>query len=121
MRFADRIKEPFRPTIESGIDMQVVGVRSIVPIANTKLFVSKVYNGVQDFNVVTNLTTLKAGMKVGVAFLPPAIIGGEVSEAMYLGDEEYPEEVKYGTPIYENADFDGVRNILKQEFMKKGK
>jgi len=121
MRFADRLKEPFRPTIESGIDMQVVGVRNIVPIPNTKLYVSKVYNGAEDFTVVTNLTTLKAGMKVGVAFLPPAIFGGEVSEAMYLGDEEYPEDVKYGTPIYENADFDGVRNILKVEFMKKSK
>ncbi len=121
MRFADRLKEPFRPTIEAGIDMQVVGVRNIVPIPNTKLFVSKVYNGTQDFNVVTNLTTLKAGMKVGVAFLPPAVIGGEVSEAMYLGDEEYPEDVKYGTPIYEDAHFDGVRNILKVEFMKKSK
>lgn len=121
MRFPDRLKEPYRPTIEAGIDMQVVGVRNIVPIPGTKLFVSKVYNGTEDFNVVTNLTTLKAGMKVGVAFLPPAVVGGEVSEAMYLGDEEYPEDVKYGTPIYENADFAGVRNILKQEFMKKSK
>lgn len=121
MRFADRLKEPFRPTIEAGIDMQVVGVRNIIPIPNTKLYVSKVYNGVEDFNVVTNLTTLKAGMKVGVAFLPPAVIGGEVSEAMYLGDEEYPEDVKYGTPIFVDADFDGVRNILKQEFLKKSK
>ena len=120
-RFPERLKEPFRPTIEAGIDMQVVGVRNIVPIAGTKLFVSKAYNGSEDFTVVTNLTTLKAGMKVGVAFLPPAVIGGEVSEAMYLGDEEYPEDVKYGTPIFENADFDGVRNILKVEFMKKSK
>ena len=121
MRLPERIKEPFRPTIESGIDMQVVGVRSIIPIEGTNLFVSKVYNGKEDFNVVTNLKTLKAGMKVGVAFLPAALVGGEVSEAMYLGDEEYPEDVTYGTPIYEDADFGGVRNILKQEFMKKSK
>lgn len=121
MRFPDRLKEPFRPTIEAGIDMIVVGVRSIVPIPGTNLFSSKVYDGNQDFNVVTNLTTLKAGMKVGVAFLPAASVGGEVSEAMYLGDNEYPEDVSYGTPIYEGADFGGVRNILKQEFMKKGK
>ena len=121
IRFPDRLKEPFRPTIEAGIDMQVVGIRNIVPIPDTKLFVSKVYNGTEDFTVVTNLTTLKAGMKVGVAFLPPAMFGGEVSEAMFLGDEEYPEDVSYGTPIYEGADFGGVRNILKQEFMKKSK
>lgn len=121
MRLADRIKEPFRPTIESGIDMQVVGIRSIIPIEGTKLFASKVFNGKEDFNVVTNLQTLKQGMKVGVAFLPAALVGGEVSEAMYLGDEEYPEEVTFGTPIYEGADFGGVRNILKQEFMKKSK
>ena len=67
-----RIKEPFRPTIESGIDMQVVGIRSIIPIEGTKLFVSKVFNGDEDFNVVTNLQTLKQGMKVGIAFLPAA-------------------------------------------------
>ena len=119
MRFPERLKEPFRPTIESGIDMQVVGIRSIVPIPGTKLFSSKVYNGKQDFNVVTNLDTLKSGMKVGVAFLPAAVFGGEVSEAMFLGDEQYPEEVEFGTPIFEGADFGGVRNILKQEFMKK--
>ena len=116
-----RLQEPYRPTIESGIDMQVVGVRSILPIEGTNLFTSKVYNGVEDFNVVTNLKTLKSGMKVGVAYLPAAVIGGEVSEAMYLGDEEYPEEVSYGTPIFEGADFGGVRNILKQEFLKKSK
>ena len=121
IRLPERMKEPFRPTIEAGIDMQVVGIRSIIPIEGTKLFVSKVYNGTEDFNVVTNLTTLKAGMKVGVAFLPAAIFGGEISEAMYLGDEEFPEDVKYGTPIFEGVDFAGVRNILKQEFMKKSK
>lgn len=121
IRFPDRLKEPFRPTIEAGIDMQIVGVRNIVAIPNTNLFVSKVYNGTEDFTVVTNLTTLKAGMKVGVAFLPPAIFGGEVSEAMFLGDEEYSEEAKYGDPIFEGADFGGVRNILKQEFLKKSK
>ncbi len=120
-RFPDRLKEPFRPTIEAGIDMQIVGVRNIVPIPNTKLFVSKVYNGSEDFTVVTNMTTLKAGMKVGVAFLPPAIVGGEISEAMFLGDEEYPEKAKYGEYIFEGADFGGVRNILKQEFLKKSK
>jgi hypothetical protein len=116
-----RLQEPFRPTIESGIDMQVVGIRNILPIENTKLFISRVYNGKEDFTVVTNLTNLKSGMKLGVAFLPAAVFGGEVSEAMFLGDEEYPEDVKYGTPIFEGADFSGARNILKQEFMKKSK
>ena len=116
-----RLQQPFRPTIESGVDMEVVGIRNIIPIPNSKLFISKVYNGSDDFAVVTNLQTLKAGMRVGVAYLPPVIIGGEISEAMYLGDEEYPDDVNYGTPIFDNADFGGVRNILKQEFMKKSK
>ena len=121
MRFPERLVEKFRHTIEAGIDMQVVGIRNIVQISDSKLFVSKVYNGDDDFTVVTNLQTLKPGMRVGVAFLPPVLIGGEVSEAMYLGDKEYPEDTEYGTYIYSDAEFGEVRNILKQEFMKKGK
>lgn len=121
IRFPERLLEEFRPTIEAGIDMQVVGIRNIVPIPNTNLFVSKVYNGDHDFTVVTNLQTLKPGMRVGVAFLPPVSIGGEVSEAMFLGDKEYEETINYGTYLYTDANFGEVRNILKQEFMKKGK
>lgn len=121
IRLPDRFLEPLRPTVEAGVDMQVVGIRSLVPIPDTNLYISRVYNGELDFIVVTNIQTLKTGARVGVAFLPPALIGGEVSEAMYLGDQEYEEDKPYGTYIYENANFGDVRNILKQEFMKKGK
>ena len=38
-----------------------------------------------------------------------------------LGEKEYPEEVSYGTYIFTDADFGDCRNILKQEFLKKGK
>lgn len=118
-----RLNEPFRPTIESGIDMQVVGLRNVSkdPMPGTNLYLTRVYNGEETFTVVTNIPHLKPGMRVGAAFLPPAEVGGEVSEAMFLGDHEYPEEVEYGTPIYDGAEFGEVRNILKQEFMKKSK
>jgi len=121
IRLPDRFLEPLRQTIEAGLDMQIVGLRSLVPISDTNLHITRVYNGEIDFTVVTNLQNLKSGMRLGVAFLPPVEIGGQVSEAMYLGDQEYNEDVAYGTFIYENANFNEVRNILKHEFMKKGK
>ncbi|MHA2362900.1 MAG: hypothetical protein ACXAC7_03015, partial [Candidatus Hodarchaeales archaeon] len=112
MRLPERFQEPSRPTIEAGIDMQVVGIRNIVPIPDSNLFVTRVYNGELDFSVATNLQTLKAGLRVGVAFLPPVEIGGIVSEAMFLGDKQYSEDVDYGTRIYNQAEFGEVRNIL---------
>ncbi|MHA2298017.1 MAG: hypothetical protein ACXAEU_23555 [Candidatus Hodarchaeales archaeon] len=102
--------------IEAGLDTRIVGIRNIGMVEGTNLFITRVYDGHNDFTIVTNITSLKAGMKVVASFLPPAEVGGIVSEAMFLGGKEYPSK-EYGTQIVE-ASFSEVRSILKEEFIK---
>ncbi|MHA1449214.1 MAG: hypothetical protein ACTSP4_07315 [Candidatus Hodarchaeales archaeon] len=104
--------------IEAGLDSKVVGIRNIIPIEGTNLFLARVHDGEDDFSVVTNITTLKAGYKVAASFLPPAEFGGTVSEAMFLGDKQYEDD--YGQPVLD-AQFKDVRSLLKEEFTRMAK
>jgi len=102
--------------IEAGVDSIVVGIRSVQPIEDTNLYFVRVYDGKNTHKVVTNISDVKTGEKMAICFLPPAEIGGHVSEAMFLGEDRYPD-AEMGESVY-RADFTQVRGILKQEFGK---
>ena len=77
-------------SISSGIDLVAVQIRNIKK--SGKLFTTRCMAGPAEFTIVTNIEGLKAGDTVGAALLPPAVVGGVVSEAMFLGGEKYDKE-----------------------------
>ena len=76
--------------ISAGIELVAVQIRNINRTGN--LFTTRCMAGPAEFTIVTNIEGLKAGDTVGAALLPPAVVGGVVSEAMFLGDEKYEQE-----------------------------
>ena len=73
-----------------GIDLVAVQVRNIAKTG--KLYRTRCNAGPMDITIVTNIEGLKAGDTLAAAFLPPAVVGGVVSEAMFLGAERLDEE-----------------------------
>lgn len=81
---ARRFNNPGEKTTH-GIDLIAVQIRNIVK--NGDLFTTNCTAGQSDFTIVTNIQGLKAGDTLRAALLPPSLVGGVVSEAMFLGSE----------------------------------
>lgn len=67
----------------AGIDIVAVTIRNISRSGD--LHVTSCIAGPRQLTIVTNIPGLKAGDTLAAAFLPPVIVGGKVSEAMFLG------------------------------------
>jgi len=76
-------------TLASGVDLVAVEVRNVTRTG--PLWLIRVSDGDQAFRVVTNLPGIRPGDVLAVAFLPPREVGGEASEAMFLGAGRRPE------------------------------
>ncbi len=77
-------------TLASGVDLVSVQVRNAAK--DGPFIKTRVTDGSNDYAVMTNLTNVKTNFKLAAAFLPPRVIGGTVSEAMFLGGEQIKEE-----------------------------
>lgn len=102
-------------TLASGVDLVAVDVKNVAKTG--KLWLTRVGDGRNEYPVVTNMPTIAAGNVHAVAFLPPAEVGGTVSEAMFLGDETRSEPV--GTVLPEDAvDAREAASVLHEELAK---
>ena len=99
----------------SGVDLVVVNVRSVTKSGNfTNTIVT---DGAIEYSVVTNLSGVGMDSHLAVAFLPPREIGGTLSEAIFLGEENRPEPA--GTVLAEeDADTREAAGILYDEISK---
>ncbi len=99
-----------------GIDLVAVQIRNIA--RSGKLYRTRCMAGPMEMTIMTNMEGLKTGDTLGAAFLPPAVVGGIVSEAMFLGSE--PLTVEPGTFLdpsgINTKEADG---ILVSEFARK--
>ncbi|MDP7265014.1 MAG: hypothetical protein QGH39_05575 [Candidatus Thermoplasmatota archaeon] len=110
-RFKIKREEP-----TSGIDIVAVQVRNIAKIG--KLYRTRCSAGPADMTIMTNIEGLKAGDTLAAAFLPPAVVGGVVSEAMFLGAERL--ETEPGAFLdYSIRDTKEADGILVGEFGKR--
>jgi len=99
-----------------GIDLVAVQIRNIA--LSGKLFRTRCMAGPMEMTIMTNMEGLKTGDVVGAAFLPPAVVGGIVSEAMFLGSE--PLTVEPGTFLDPSGtDTKEADGILISEFGRK--
>ncbi|MHA2165136.1 MAG: hypothetical protein ACXAAT_04660 [Candidatus Hodarchaeales archaeon] len=74
----------------SGVDLKVLRVRSVQKQGS--LLLTRAYDDKQAYTIMTNMLNLQSNCNLAAAFLPPREIGGQLSDAMYLGNEEYEEE-----------------------------
>ncbi len=96
--------------MSKGIDLIVAKIRNASISGN--LTVCKLEAGMV-YTSVTNLPGIESGMSVGVAVLPPAEIGGVISEVMFLGKEQLDGQPGQGIPD-EDVDVREVNSILYQ-------
>ena len=86
-----RMKLPPDPAY--AVDIRVGKVESVMKHPNAeKLKLCNVNVG-KVITVITNLQTVKEGMKLPVALLPPAKLRGIVSEGMFLSDKEKMQKI----------------------------
>jgi predicted RNA-binding protein with EMAP domain len=102
-------------TLAAGVDLVVVKVRNVAAQGN--FFKTRVTDGAEDYNVVTNLTGVETGSGLAAAFLPPREIGGVVSEAMFLGNEKR-QEAPGTILVEEQVDAKEAAGILYEELTK---
>ncbi len=74
----------------AGVDLKVLRVRSVQKQGS--LLLTRAYDDKQAYTIMTNLLNLQSNRNLAAAFLPPREIGGRLSDAMYLGNNEYKEE-----------------------------
>jgi predicted RNA-binding protein with EMAP domain len=99
-------------SMAAGVDLVVVQVRIVTKIG--KLWRTRVSDGEREYTVVTNISGVRVGDVMAVAFLPPAEVGGEISEAMFLGEEKRSEDP--GTHLTaEQVDARDAAGILHEE------
>jgi len=84
-------------SMAAGADLVVVKVSIVSKLGKHNLWRTRVSDGNTEYTVVTNIPGVRPGDTMAVAFLPPREVGGEVSEAMYLGSEKRTEPP--GTPL----------------------
>lgn len=72
-----------------GVDIVSVTIRNVVK--KDPYWHTKVMEGGKEFLVVTNIEGLTPGIRIGAAVLPPAMVGGHISQAMFLGKEPRKE------------------------------
>ena len=104
-------------SLASGVDLLAVEVRNVTRLGGG-LWLTRVSDGSQDYTVVTNLPGIRSGDTLGVAFLPPREVGGQVSEAMFLGAESRAEPA--GTRLGEDqVDTHEVSGLLHDELARR--
>ena len=74
----------------AGVDLKVLRVRSVQKQGS--LLLTRAYDDKKAYTIMTNMLNLQSNRNLAAAFLPPREIGGQLSDAMYLGNEEYEEE-----------------------------
>ena len=74
----------------AGVDLKVLRVRSVQKQGS--LLLTRAYDDRQAYTIMTNMLNLQSNLNLAAAFLPPLEIGGQLSDAMYLGNDEYEEE-----------------------------
>ncbi len=77
----------------AGVDLKVVHVQNVKTFG--KLAMTRAYDKLNKYQIMTNLLDIKPNRNLAVAILPPAEIGGQISNAMYLGLNERPEDAGY--------------------------
>ncbi len=83
-----------------GIDVIAIQIRNISK--SGELWVTKSSAGRTDLTIVTNIPGLDSGDGLAAALLPPAQVGGVISEAMFLGAGKIDE------PAGDILDVDGL-------------
>lgn len=102
-------------SLASGVDIVAADVKNVAKTGT--LWLTRVWDGGAEYPVVTNMGSIAAGNCHAVAFLPPAEVGGSVSEAMFLGDDRRSEAA--GTVLGENAvDAREAASVLHDELTK---
>lgn len=104
----------------TGIDHVVVVVKAADPIPKTNLLSCRVSTGEEEFQVATNITTVKRGDIMPLALVPPAIVGGMVSEAMFEGTD-VPDGLDVGDFIPYDQPIADVEAILREEIKQLAK
>lgn len=95
----------------SGIDIIVVRVRNIQK--KGKLIQTRAYDNEREYTIMTNMLEIQPNINLAAAILPPTEIGGQISEAMYLGLEERSEKAGHSL-IPNEVDLKEVNAILHQ-------
>ncbi len=76
-----------------GIDLVAVKIRNIGKCdGGENLFTTRCIVGPRELSIVTNIKGLGSSDTLAAALLPPAVVGGTVSEAMFLGSEKIDME-----------------------------
>ncbi len=85
----------------NAVDMVAVEISKISPIqGSTTLTECRCSDGSRIWTIVTNIKDLKPAMKLPAAILPPVVMMGVVSEAMFLG----------GTPLSDTTELGPLKN-----------
>ncbi|MHA1971624.1 MAG: hypothetical protein ACTSW1_01455 [Candidatus Hodarchaeales archaeon] len=104
------------PDLGAGVDIKVLRVRNCQKL--DKLVHTRAYDGNLTYSIVTNMLDVHPNINLAAAFLPPAEVGGVVSEAMYLGADERKEDI--GTILQpESVNLKEVNAILHSLINKK--
>jgi len=74
----------------AGLDLKVLRVRSVQKQGS--LLLTRAYDDKKAYTIMTNMLNLQSNRNLAAAFLPPQEIGGQLSDAMYLGNNEYEKE-----------------------------
>jgi predicted RNA-binding protein with EMAP domain len=102
-------------SMAAGVDLVAVRVATVARMGS--LWLTRVDDSRREYPVVTNLPGVKAGTTLAVAFLPPREVGGQVSEAMFLGDR--PLDHAPGTRLDETeVDAREAASIVHEEIAK---
>ena len=121
LRLPQRFDQPHLPELlGTGVDHVVVVVKSTESLPKTNLLLCRVSTGEEDFQVITNITSVKRGDVMPLAFVPPAVVGGVVSEAMFEGTS-VPEGLDVGDFIPYQHPVSDVEAILREEIKQLAK
>ena len=83
------------------VDLLAVEVTKTQPVVGaTNLVECRSTDGSRIWNIVTNIEGVRPGVKLTCAVLPPAVMMGTVSEAMFLGGDPLPEDTPLGELTY---------------------
>ncbi|MHA1577109.1 MAG: hypothetical protein ACTSU3_07095 [Candidatus Thorarchaeota archaeon] len=79
------------------IDILAVEISQAQPLQGSEnLTECRCSDGSRIWNIITNITGLKAGTKLACAVLPPVEMMNNISEAMFLGSDPLPDETDLG-------------------------
>ncbi|MHA1227770.1 MAG: hypothetical protein ACTSPV_13570, partial [Candidatus Hodarchaeales archaeon] len=100
----------------AGVDIKVLRVRNCQK--HGKLIHTRAYDGTNTYSVMTNMLNIHPNVNLAAAFLPPAEVGGIVSEVMYLGANERQEAI--GTILHpKDVNLKEVNAIIHSLISKK--